>query len=180
MRPVFLRIEPTFESSFFSAARLQVSAANCRCRFCRSLFHRNCGCCCSGAAWVLRPQAAVAASTAALGSWTYFTQRGIRRCSRRSPAVCRRFAPPSVVWRRNRPCRARARESASQKPERRDCALAVALRREPSSSACRFGRCARVQNQQNAIHIAKTLVVLVNKLTLGAPFHRDLLEWLWC
>src|SRR6185369_11688526 len=38
---------------------------------------------------------------------------------------------------------------------------------------------ARIQDEKNSIHVAKTLVVLVNKLTLGAPFHLILLEWVW-
>src|SRR4029453_16141097 len=38
---------------------------------------------------------------------------------------------------------------------------------------------AGVQYEQDAIHIAKTLVVLVNKLTLGAPFHATLLIFRW-
>lgn len=33
-----------------------------------------------------------------------------------------------------------------------------------------------VEDQQNTVHIAKTLVVLVNKLTLRAPFHAISLE----
>src|SRR5215467_6822371 len=38
----------------------------------------------------------------------------------------------------------------------------------------------RVENQQNAVHIAETLVVFVNKLTLRTPFHCALLDgWTW-
>jgi hypothetical protein len=39
-------------------------------------------------------------------------------------------------------------------------------------------QCPRVQDQQDAVHVAKTLVVLVNKFTLRAPFHATLLEWI--
>ena len=34
-----------------------------------------------------------------------------------------------------------------------------------------IGQISGVKNQQYAVHVAKALVVLVNKLTLGAPFH---------
>jgi len=34
-----------------------------------------------------------------------------------------------------------------------------------------------VQDEENAIHVAETLVVFVNKFTLRAPFHATLLEW---
>ena len=34
-----------------------------------------------------------------------------------------------------------------------------------------IGQISGVKNQQNAVHVAKALVVFVNKLTLGAPFH---------
>ncbi len=40
-----------------------------------------------------------------------------------------------------------------------------------------MGQCPRVEDQQSAVHVAKTLFVLVNKFTLRAPFHATLLEW---
>ena len=40
-----------------------------------------------------------------------------------------------------------------------------------------IGQCPGVQNQQHAVHVAQTLLVLVNKFTLRAPFHATLLEW---
>src|SRR6185369_10967959 len=41
-------------------------------------------------------------------------------------------------------------------------------------------QCPRVEDEQDSVHIAKTLVVFVNKLTLGAPFHADLLRFAGC
>jgi hypothetical protein len=32
-------------------------------------------------------------------------------------------------------------------------------------------KCSRVEDEQHTVHIAKALVVFVNKFTLGAPFH---------
>jgi hypothetical protein len=34
-----------------------------------------------------------------------------------------------------------------------------------------YGDISGVQNQQDAVHIAEALVVLIDEVTLGAPFH---------
>jgi hypothetical protein len=45
-----------------------------------------------------------------------------------------------------------------------------ALRRK-GRERVEIGQISVIKNQQNTVHIAEALVVLVNKLTLGAPFH---------
>ena len=70
-------------------------------------------------------------------------------------------------------------ESEYYSGERRNSAISLRcrFRRGHSLKSPVIRQLPRVEDEENSVHVAETLVVFVNKFTLRAPFHASLLEW---